>query len=128
MLGQERDWVIAVIPSFNYEGVAFYAYGSQVAGSSPVYRFYNTQTGRHFYTMSAVERDIVIGTPGYSYEGPSWYAQEASGGIAAAVYRFYNKEKDTHFYTISAPEKDWLVQGNPSWALEGIAYYGWTTQ
>jgi len=124
----QRDWVISVIPAFHYEGVAFYAYDSQVAGSSPVYRFYNTQTGQHFYTISPVERDIVIGTPGYNFEGPSWYAQEASGGTASAVYRFYNRDKDAHFYTINAAEKDWLVQLNSSWALEGIAYYAWPTQ
>ena len=70
----QRDWVIAAIPAFNYEGVAFYAYDSQVTGSSPVDRFYNTQTGQHFYTISPVERDIVIGTPGYNFEGPSGIA------------------------------------------------------
>jgi lysyl endopeptidase len=124
----ERDGVIAGNPSFNYEGVAFYAYGTHVAGSSPVYRFYNTQTGRHFYTMSPAERDVVIGTTGYTYEGPNWYAQEASGGTASAVYRFYSRDRDAHFYTISAAEKDGLVQNNPGWSLEGIGYYAWTTQ
>ena len=125
---QERDWVIAVIPAFNYEGVAFYAYGSQVTGSSPVYRFYNTLNGRHFYTMSTAERDLLLGTPGYNYEGPSWYAQEASGGTGTAIYRLYNKARDTHFYTINAAEKDWVVQVDPSWTFEKIAYYAWTTQ
>ena len=107
---QERDFVIASYPLFNYEGVAFFAYVSQVAGSSPVYRFYNSQTGRHFYTMSPVERDIVISGSDFTYEGASWYAQESSGGSATAIYRFNNREKGTHFYTISAAEKDLLVQ------------------
>lgn len=125
----ERDWVIATYPSFNYEGVAFYAYGSQVAGSSPVYRFYNTRTGRHFYTISVAERDHVLATwPEFAYEGPNWYAQEASGGDAAPVYRFYNAGTTSHFYTINAAEKDWVVQSYPNWRLEGIGYYAWTTQ
>lgn len=124
----ERDWVIASIPAFHYEGVAFYAYASQVTGSSPIFRFYNTQTGRHFYTISTVERDIAMASAAYTYEGQSWYAQKASGGTASAVYRFYNQDKDARFYTVSTAERDWLVQGNRSWALEGIAYYAWTTQ
>jgi hypothetical protein len=124
----ERDGVIAGNPLFNYEGVAFYAYGTQVTGSSPVYRFYNGQTGRHFYTMSTVERDIVAAAPGYTLEGPSWYAQEASGGTATPIYRFNRPNTDIHFYTASASEKDGIVQNDPSWALEGTAYYAWTTQ
>jgi lysyl endopeptidase len=125
----ERDSVIAGNPSYRYEGVALYAYGSQISGSSPVYRLYNTRTGMHFYTISAAERDNVLATDNsYSYEGVSWYAQGASGGTGTAVYRFYNSVKGTHFYTISAAEKDGLVQSNPSYRLEGVAYYAWTTQ
>jgi len=124
----ERDWVIAVYPAFKYEGVAFHAYASAISGSSPVHRFYNTQTGRHFYTISAAERDIVLAAmPDFSYEGVSWHAQAASGGNAAAVYRFYNAGLATHFYTISEGERNW-VQTNPSYRLEGVGYYAWTTQ
>ncbi len=105
--------------------MAFYAYGSQIAGSSPVYRFYNTQTGRHFYTMSTVERDNVIGTAGYNYEGPSWYAQAPSGGTPRRLPLL--QQDKAHFYTISAAKRTSWCR-DPSWALEGIAYYAWTTQ
>jgi hypothetical protein len=30
------------------------------ADASPIYRFYNTRTATHFYTISAAERDSVI--------------------------------------------------------------------
>ena len=125
----ERDSVIAIYPSFTYEGIGFYAYGAQATGTSPVYRFYNTQTGRHFYTISAAERDSVIASyPQFSYEGPSWYAQAGTGGNASAMYRFYSANLNTHFYTISASEKDFVVQTYPTYRLEGIAYYAWTGQ
>jgi hypothetical protein len=101
----ERDEVIAGNPSFNYEGIAFYAYATQVTGSSAVYRFYNRQTGRHFYTIAPAERDTLMNSSGYTYEGPVWYAQEAAGGSATAAYRFYKQSKDTHFYTVSEAKR-----------------------
>ena len=33
------------MPQFTPEGIAYFAYDTQVAGSLPVYRFYNTATG-----------------------------------------------------------------------------------
>jgi hypothetical protein len=122
----ERDWIIARIPAFGYEGVAFYAYGSEISGASPVYRFYNTLTGRHFYTISALERDFVIATmPYYSFEGISWYAQAVSGGSAGDVYRLYSDALATHFYTMSAAERDWA---QPTYRYEGVAFHAWVTQ
>ncbi|HWP10855.1 MAG TPA: serine protease, partial [Ramlibacter sp.] len=125
----ERDWVITAIPVFKFEGVAFYAYTSEVSGSSPVYRFYNTRNGRHFYTISAGERDYVLATlPEFSFEGISWYAQAAGGGNAAAVYRFFNAALATHFYTISEAERDFVLNYLPGYSLEKIGYYAWLTQ
>ena len=38
--------------------------------NTPVYRFYNTQAGGHFFTSSPEERDFVINNlPQYNYEG-----------------------------------------------------------
>lgn len=125
----ERDYVIATLPVFSYEGVAFYAYTSAVPGSAPVYRFYNVSNGRHFYTINDDERAYVLAHyPQFHFEGTSWYAQPQAGGTATAIYRFYNASKATHFYTISAAEKDLVVQNYPDYAYEGIAYYAWTTQ
>jgi hypothetical protein len=59
----ERDHVIATWPDrFNYEGAKFVAYSTQVAGTIPVYRFYNHITGAHFYTTDAAERARVNAT------------------------------------------------------------------
>jgi hypothetical protein len=41
----------------------------------PVYRFYNTATGTHFYTISESEKTSVIQhMPSFVYEGPKFYA------------------------------------------------------
>ena len=42
---------------------------------SSVYRFYNTATGTHFYTILESEKDLVIQTmPSFIYEGAKFYA------------------------------------------------------
>ncbi|WP_323797118.1 hypothetical protein [Nisaea sp.] len=88
---------------------------------SDIYRFFNTESGVHFYTSSTVERDNVISNlPVYTYEGVAFSVSE-SDATASSVYRFL-KSDNTHFYTISDLEK-WTIQtSNPSYQLEGVAY------
>lgn len=73
----ERDQVIANLSAvFNYEGIAWY--GSTVGGPGwfPIYRFFNTTTGTHFYTAAPTERDSVIKTlPSFNYEGIAYYVR-----------------------------------------------------
>jgi hypothetical protein len=54
--------VLATWPQFVYEGTAFFAAAAPSPGTLSIYRFYNTQTGAHFYTASVAERDHVLAT------------------------------------------------------------------
>ena len=46
-----------------------------------MYRFYNSTTGAHFYTPSAVERDVVIDElPHFKSEGIAYYALSIESG------------------------------------------------
>ncbi len=84
-----------------------------------IYRFYNTQTGTHFYSNSPTERNAVLNTiDQFVYEGVGFKAL-AKGDDA--VYRFYNANTGTHFYTISDKERD-TVKGLAGFQFEGIAY------
>jgi lysyl endopeptidase len=124
----ERD-AVSALPTYVFEGIAFYAYDRQVAGASPVYRLYNRANLRHFYTMAKNERDWVLATyPEFVDEAISWYAQSAPGGAALPIYRFYSATIGSHFYTVSEGEKASVLQNFPTFALEGVAYYAWTTQ
>lgn len=38
------------------------------------------------------------------------------------VYRFYSPGFKSHFYTISQQEKDFIIENDPNWSFEGIAY------
>lgn len=87
--------------------------------SVPMYRLYNRNTGEHFYTASAVERDACIRS-GWVSEGIGWNAPMAS---STPVYRLYNSHVrgGDHHYTTSAVERDSLIAAG--WTYEGIGWY-----
>lgn len=94
-----------------------------------MYRFYNTRTGAHFYTVSATERDNIKATlPYYTYEGSAYevYGQAAAG--LSPVYRFFNRNTGTHLYTISETEKATILASYPFYSLDGVAFYASTTK
>ena len=72
----EKNEVIARLSgTYRYEGEAYRVCASPVAGSLPVYRFYNVQKGVHFYTASEVERASVVErlSSVYRFEGAAYY-------------------------------------------------------
>ncbi|MCB2018069.1 MAG: hypothetical protein KDF54_11270 [Hydrogenophaga sp.] len=97
---------------------------TKASARSAVYRFYNTQTGAHFYTISASERDTVKSTlPVFAYEGVAFYVSAAADTGLSPVYRFYNTQTGVHFYSISADEKRYIEAELPQFKYEGIGYY-----
>ncbi|HEX5783149.1 MAG TPA: trypsin-like peptidase domain-containing protein [Burkholderiaceae bacterium] len=125
----EKDSVIANLPTYKYEGVAFYTYAKASTGTSPVYRFYNTLSGTHFYTISEAEKaNVVANLSSYKLEGPAWHAATVADGTNIPLYRFYNLTTGTHFYTTSAAEKDNIVANLSNYQYEGVAYNVWKTQ
>jgi subtilisin-like proprotein convertase family protein len=89
----------------------------------PVYRFYNTTTGTHFYTASEDERQAVAQFPGFNIEGVAFYAFASNGPGRSAVYRFFDTATGTHFYTVSEAERDGIIARVPSYHYEGVVYY-----
>lgn len=88
-----------------------------VGGSQEMYRLYNANSGEHFYTASAQERDDLT-VLGWAYEGIGWLAPLSSD---TPVYRLYNANAGEHHYTMDAAEKDGLVAAG--WVDEGIGWY-----
>ncbi|HEY9096400.1 MAG TPA: hypothetical protein VIN35_11690, partial [Hydrogenophaga sp.] len=93
--------------------------------STPVYRFYNSSTGAHFYTSSATERDAVMatGSSSYRYEGAAFRVAGSSSPGLSPVHRFFNTVTGVHFYTISEAERANVVATLPQYKYEGVAYY-----
>jgi uncharacterized protein (DUF1800 family) len=119
----ERDQVLRLYPWFDYEGVQFYAYKTQVSGSQPVYRFFNTSTGTHFYTIIPAEKDyVLLHFPVFVFEGAVYYAMSAPMVGSEDLYRFFNTRTGAHFYTTSAPERDHVKATWPWFTFEGVAY------
>ena len=113
-----RCAAVAALALCAFAGVA------QAQLPSPVFRFYNTQTGTHFYTINQAERDIVlVRYPQFAYEGPAYYAHPQPQAGNLPVYRFYNTARGTHFYTQSEAEKNFVLATYPVFAFEGPAYY-----
>ena len=82
-----------------------------------MYRLYNPNSGEHFYTASAYERDSLV-KEGWESEGVGWIAPAKSD---TPVYRLYNPNAGDHHYTASAYERDSLVKAG--WRYENVGWY-----
>lgn len=93
-------------------------------GEVQAYRFFNAQTGAHFYTINLAERDLVIATmPQFQYEGPAFTVSATPQDGLLPVYRFLNTATGVHLYTISEAEKTHIQANLPTYQLEGVAYH-----
>ncbi len=88
----EKDWLLGDYPDvWTFEGVAFYAYpaGRQPPGTMPVYRFWSSALGGHFYTTSDTERFKLLS--GYRSvwqgEGVAWYAYPPQAAASATIIK-----------------------------------------
>lgn len=100
-----------------------------VDSTADVFRFYVSSGGRHFYTASEDERDIILGDQGtfsgWQYEGVAFSAYSIGDypQDAVAIVRYFNLETGSHLYSSSAVEQSLLNQDS-SWMNEGAAWYG----
>jgi hypothetical protein len=124
----ERNDVITRYPGiWNYEGVKYGAYTSQVNGTVPLYRFWSPVYNGHFFTTDAAERDQVLARyPNvWSYEGVAYYVYPNDANIsdANAVNRFWSPVYSHHFYTASADEAANVKALYPTiWSYEGQSF------
>lgn len=92
-----------------------------VISEGMTYRMYNPNTGEHFYTKDASERDSLQ-VSGWNYEeNASFPTISASEEGANPVYRVYNPNSGLHHYTLDKGEALYLK--NAGWNYEGISFY-----
>ena len=88
---------------------------AQAAETQSMYRLYNPNSGEHFYTADASERNDLVRV-GWVYESVGWTAPKTS---KTPVYRLYSGTD--HHYTMDASERDMLKRAG--WRYEGIGWY-----
>jgi hypothetical protein len=118
--------VIGTNQTYRLEGVGFGGFAADLGpATDEVYRFFNTKTGGHFFTISEAERDQVIATNrDYRLEGIALYDFVGDQGASTEeVYRFFNTKTGGHFFTASEAERDQVTATNQDYRLEGIAVY-----
>lgn len=92
--------------------------------TNSVYRFFNTVTGGHLYTVSEIERDNIIDNlPDWSYEGIAFEVYLDNVSNTAPAYRFFNTITGIHLYTISEYERDYIIDNLAEYNYEGISFY-----
>jgi hypothetical protein len=117
--------------AWTYEGPVFNACATQCHSQLlPVYRFWSTRSGTHFYTIKESEKQKLIDNYStvWTFEGVAFYAYapDTQPLECKAVYRFWNARAGTHFYTMKESERDKLINAaSTPYAYEGIAYYAY---
>ena len=100
-------------------------------GPQPVFRFFDTHDGGHFFTTSTAERDQVLATrKDLNFEGVGYDAVDPASNDpnAAPVYRFFDTHDGGHFFTTSAAERDQVLATRKDLNFEGVGYSEHTTR
>lgn len=127
---QERNTLIQTRADLIYEGPELAAIANPAAdpAAAPVFRFFDTRNGTHFYTASAAERDTAAGTRAdLVYEGTGFYEHAAPQSDDAPIYRFFDTRLGTHFYTSSPAERATILATRSDLTDEGVGFYAPST-
>lgn len=121
----ERQTIQNTRPDLVYEGIGLNAIDPAAdTTAAPVYRFFDSKFGTHFYTSSSTERDTVVATRSdLVSEGVGFYEHNTQQSGDTAVYRFFDSNFGTHFYTSSTTERATIVATRPDLVAEGVSFY-----
>jgi hypothetical protein len=113
---------------YTSEGFQCFVYSTQVAGTVPLYRYWKSSLGDHFYTTNANEIGTTtpgaIGHHGYTSEGVAGYCFPQTSAGRVPLYRYWSGSD--HFYTTNPREIGTTTPGrtgNHGYVSEGVACY-----
>ena len=95
---------------------------ADVSGETFVYRLYQPETGKHIFTTSQTEIDLLTGSEIMPFvnEGVAYQVDSAA---TQDLYRFYNPVTGKHLYSANTSERDSLIsRSDASYIYEGVAY------
>ncbi|MCB2186251.1 MAG: VCBS repeat-containing protein [Deltaproteobacteria bacterium] len=88
--------------------------GSNLAGTAALYRLYNPNSGKHYYTAKTSERDALVAA-GWRFERVEGYIYTTQVVGSSQVYKLYNTNTGSHLYTTSASEVAQILATMPEW-------------
>lgn len=91
-----------------------------------VHRFYNTETGTHFFTGSNAET-YSVRQNNIRMEDEGFAFANATGSNSLEVFRFQNKQTGAYFYTINTTERDNIQKTLPTFEYQGSSFRAYTT-
>ena len=91
----------------------------------PVYRFFDTHAGTHFFTASTGERDSILAGCHDLIEETNGFGDVGSTSAnAVEVYRFFDTVHGTQFITSNINERDGVIANRPDLVYEaGDTFY-----
>lgn len=108
-----------------FEGAIGYVYKTQQPGSSPLFHYYKTSNGEHYFTADQNEANSLAGN-GWTYSGVTGYVPNSTMSNIMPVYHYMaTSGRAGHFWTSNWNE---LGNGNSSWGYYGWAYYVFSVQ
>ncbi|MGF7075147.1 M57 family metalloprotease [Mucilaginibacter sp. R-33] len=121
MNGNECGTGATVLSNYDKIAVQFlYPLNPPVAGTSPVFRYYNGGSSDHFYTTDYNELAQGNNT-GYIFEGVGFFAFTTQVAGTEPVYRYYSSSAVDHFYTRNATTPGGYIK-------ERVAFYAYPSQ
>ena len=122
----ERETLMQNPLKFTYEGHGMNSVTMDPSNPNvaPVFRFFNSGNGTHFFTTSENERDSILSTrPDLIQEQVNFaeHLQAEAGDIP--VYRFFDTHSGDHFFTQSSLEYKNVILTRSDMVNEGIAFY-----
>lgn len=100
------------------------------SGETTVFRFFDSSSGGHFYTVDEFEKEFVEeNLDNYAFEGESYETMDpTTGAEGEEVYRFFNPTTGVHLYTTSEIERDSVLENLDNFVFEGAKFYAFETQ
>ena len=95
---------------------------SNISEETSVFRLYQPETGKHIFTTSQQEIDLLTGSELMPFvnEGVAYRVDSAA---SQDLYRFYNPVTGKHLYSANSSERDILIaRSDSSYIFEGVAY------
>lgn len=90
-------------------------------GVVPFFRYFNPQTGDHYYTVH--RHELGHGADGYNLEGTACYIFKMRADGTVPLFEYYNKRSGDHFYTADRNELGHGFEGYQFVSIAGFVFH-----